>query len=108
MAMLVSLLVAGGDRTKTSVALAVIAISFATFSIKKRRNIRNNRTNKTTQLVSSKIVGDRDQLKSQLKSLLSKYNGCTKQKDVVEVVEKLAALNPICKDCSKTDLFQGE
>jgi len=61
-----------------------------------------------TLVASSKSIDDLDQLKSQLKSLLSEHNGCTKQKDVVEVVGKLAALNPIRKDCSKADLFQGE
>ncbi|KAL3925931.1 MAG: hypothetical protein SGILL_000074 [Bacillariaceae sp.] len=47
-------------------------------------------------------------LKAKLKSLLIKYNGCTKDSEVVDVVNQLAELNPNKERCSETDLFEGD
>jgi PAP_fibrillin len=47
-------------------------------------------------------------LKAKLKSLLAKYNGCTKNKAVVDVVDQLAEMNPTTKNCAQSNLFQGE
>lgn len=49
-----------------------------------------------------------DTLKAQLKSLLEKYNGCTKNDEVTEVIEELSKLNPTVKNCSTLPLFTGD
>jgi hypothetical protein len=58
----------------------------------------NNISNSTT----------RNNLKIKLRSVLCKYNGCTKHKEVSKVVNELAKLNPYPKDCARLDLFHGE
>jgi hypothetical protein len=50
----------------------------------------------------------RSHLKAKLKSLLTKYNGCTKNNEVVDIVNRLAELNPTTQNCSQSDLFEGE
>lgn len=50
----------------------------------------------------------RSHLKAKLKSLLAKYNGCTQNSDVVDVVNQLAAMNPSPRNCAQCDVFQGE
>jgi hypothetical protein len=50
----------------------------------------------------------RSHLKLKLKSLLAKYNGCTKNNEVREVVHQLSELNPSSQNCAQLDLFQGE
>ena len=50
----------------------------------------------------------RSHLKAKLKSLLAKYNGCTKHSEVVDVVNELTQLNPITKSCAQHALFAGE
>jgi hypothetical protein len=50
----------------------------------------------------------RSHLKAKLKSLLEKYNGCTKHSEVVDVVNELTKLNPITKTCAQHALFAGE
>lgn len=102
---------AGGN---TIAAIGVATVAFIAFSINKKRSQSNsgrssilggNDDNKNDNDNSN---CNRDELKSHLKSLLTKHNGCTKQKEVLEVVERLVALNPVPKDCSKNDFFTGE
>ena len=62
------------------------------------QQIENNNSNSTT----------RNNLKLKLRSVLCKYNGCTKAKEVDKVVNELAKLNPYPKDCARLDLFHGE
>jgi hypothetical protein len=50
----------------------------------------------------------RSNLKLKLRSVLCKYNGSTKPKEVVKIVNELAKLNPFPKDCARLDLFHGE
>jgi hypothetical protein len=52
----------------------------------------------------------RHEIKAKLKSLLMKYNGCTKHPDVVQLIEELSNLNPASQaaDISKSPLFLGE
>jgi hypothetical protein len=47
-------------------------------------------------------------LKAKLKSLLAKYNGCTKNNEVIDIVNQLAELNPSSQNCAQLDVFQGE
>lgn len=98
-----------------------VALAFVTTiaSVAAWNKIGNRKNNRPSCVVSTKDDDDDDnnknkseerhRLKAELKSLLSEHNGCTKQKDVVEVVEQLAAVNPVPNDCIKADdLFQGE
>lgn len=50
----------------------------------------------------------RDELKDKLRSLLSKYNGCTKHVEVRDAIYRLAAVNPCSENCSSSELFVGE
>lgn len=47
-------------------------------------------------------------LKNELKALLSANNGCTKDKEVAEIVAKLSERNPCPKDFAKLDYFPGD
>ena len=47
-------------------------------------------------------------LKSQLKSLLVKYEGSTKHPDVLKVIDQLAEINPSKENCMKLPSFEGE
>ena len=101
-----------GSNTIVAIGVATVALIAVTIHKKRSQNesgksgiLGENGDNKTDNYDSN---CDRDELKSQLKSLLTKHNGCTKQKEVLEVVEQLVALNPVPKDCSKNDLFTGE
>jgi len=49
----------------------------------------------------------RDQLKIQLRSLLSKYDGCTKHPDVISTIKELAGLYPAVDNCHHSPLFCG-
>lgn len=49
----------------------------------------------------------RDQLKSQLRSLLAKHDGCTRHPDVISTVNELADLYPAVDNCSQSPLFCG-
>jgi len=49
-----------------------------------------------------------EELKSELKSLLARKDGSTKDPDVVAVVNELAELNPCKENCSRTPLIEGE
>jgi len=102
-----------GAGSNTIVAIGVATVVIIAVSIHKKRShnengksdiFGENGDNKNDYYDSN---CDRDELKSQLKSLLTKHNGCTKQKEVLEVIEQLVALNPVPKDCSKNDLFTG-
>ena len=102
-----------GSKT-TIVAIGVATVAYIAVSIGKKCSqnesgksgiLGENGDNKNNNYDSN---GDRDELKSQLKSLLTKHNGCTKQKEVLEVIDQLVALNPVPKDCSKNDFFTGQ
>jgi hypothetical protein len=60
------------------------------------------------QQVQLKANSPRSLLKAKLKSLLAKYNGCTKNNKIVNVVNRLAELNPTTKNCVQSDCFEGE
>lgn len=60
------------------------------------------------QQAQVKANDPRSLLKAKLKSLLAKYNGCTKNSEVAHIVDQLAELSPTTKNCSQSDLFQGE
>eukprot|EP00536_Pseudo-nitzschia_multiseries_P012381 jgi/Psemu1/31882/gm1.31882_g len=90
---------------------AVALTTIITLVAWNRNRTGNRRTNRTSSIapVTQNSREERDRLKAELKSLLSKHNGCTKNQDVVDVVEQLAVLNPVSKECYKDDaLFQGE
>lgn len=55
-----------------------------------------------------KVNDPKSHLKAKLKSLLAKYNGCTKNSEVVQVVNQLSEINPHPQKCTKTDMFEGE
>jgi PAP_fibrillin len=50
----------------------------------------------------------RSHLKAKVKSLLAKYNGCTKNSEVVDAINQLAELNPSTKGCARLEEFPGE
>mmetsp|Transcript_28135 Transcript_28135/g.59212 ORF Transcript_28135/g.59212 Transcript_28135/m.59212 type:complete len:329 (+) Transcript_28135:96-1082(+) len=51
---------------------------------------------------------NRSYLKAKLRALLSKHNGCTTDKGVVDAIEKLSKLNPHPTNCAQLQLFLGE
>jgi hypothetical protein len=61
-----------------------------------------------TKLAQVKATNPRNLLKAKLKSLLAKYNGCTKNYEVVDVVSRLVELNPTTQNCAQSDFFEGE
>jgi hypothetical protein len=50
---------------------------------------------------------DSDRLKTKLRSLLSKHDGCTKHPDVIATVNELAGLPDAIQNCSESPLFRG-
>jgi len=88
---------------------STIAVAIATIAVLARKQKTDGKaTAKETRIDDPKTSLLRKRLKAELTLLLSEHNGCTKDKDVVEVVEKLAAINPVPRDCSRATLFLGE
>ena len=62
----------------------------------------------THSLSTKRSLTRTDELISELKSHLSRTGGCTKDPEVVAIVNELAGMNPCTKDCAKSPDFLGE
>jgi len=60
------------------------------------------------EIAQEEDVASRSHLKAKLKSLLSKHNGCTKNKEVVGIITKLSKQNPHPVDCAQLHWFPGD
>jgi len=90
----------------TGIAAAAIA-STALLSRSKTKE-RNQKGSPPCCKDHSETKPTRDRLKAELKALLSEHEGDTKHPDVVQVVEQLAALNPVPTHCAESLLFPGD
>lgn len=96
-------------RMSTNSEFVTIAVAIATIAyLAWKRKTDGKAMVKEARIDDPKTVSLCQSLKAELKLLLSKHNGCTKSKEVVELVEKLSAINPVPTNCSNSIHWIGD